>query len=120
MTDYPTPSDYQEAVQVPAAAFRESALQDATPQTNVLGLPQPITGAFAAVFPMTVETGQQVAVKCFLNDVPQQQDRYAAVADHLATVDLDALVGFDYQPEGIRVDGTAYPILKMEWWRARC
>jgi len=115
MSDYPTPSDYQEAVQVPTAAFVDAELQGATPRTNVLGLPQPITGAFAAVFPMTTETGRPVAVKCFLNEGPEQQARYEAVADHLDTVDLDSLVGFDYQPDGIRVTGTDYPILKMEW-----
>jgi hypothetical protein len=115
MPDYPTPSDYQEAVQAPASAFADPDLQDATPRTNVLGLPQPITGAFAAVFPMTTDTGRTVAVKCFLSEGAEQQTRYEAVADHLDTVDLDALVGFEYQPEGIRVAGTDYPILKMEW-----
>lgn len=115
MTDYPTPSDYQEAVQVPASAFRDPELQNATPRTNVLGLPQPITGAFAAVFPMTTDGGTQYAVKCFLNEVPKQETRYEAVSDYLNTVELDALVSFDYQPEGIRVEGTGYPLLKMEW-----
>ena len=115
MPDYPTPSDYQEAVQVPESAFADADLQAATPRTNVLGLPQPITGAFAAVFPMTTEGGRTYAVKCFLKEVPEQQARYEAVADHLADVDLDALVGFDYQPAGVRVAGTDYPVLKMEW-----
>jgi hypothetical protein len=115
MPDYPTPSDYQEAVQVPESSFADSALQTATPRTNVLGLPQPITGAFAAVFPMTTDTDRPVAVKCFLKDVSKQRARYEAVADHLETVELDALVDFDYQTEGIRVAGTDYPILKMEW-----
>ncbi len=115
MPDYPTPSDYQEAVQVPTSAFRDPELQDATPRTNVLGLPQPITGAFAAVFPMTTDAGRTYAAKCFLKEHPEQQTRYEAVSDHLETVDLDALVDFDYQPEGIRVDGADYPLLKMEW-----
>jgi hypothetical protein len=115
MPEYPTPSDYQDAVQVPEAAFADPDLQEATPRTNVLGLPQPITGAFAAVFPMTTDAGDRVAAKCFLKDVPEQEARYEAVAQHLATVDLDALVDFDYQPEGIRVGGTDYPLLKMEW-----
>jgi hypothetical protein len=115
MSDYPTPSDYQEAVQMPGAAFRDPTLQEATPRTNVLGLPQPITGAFAAVFPVTTAGDRRVAVKCFLKEVPEQRARYEAVAQHLASVDLDALVGFDYQPEGIRVDGADYPLLKMEW-----
>ncbi|PQJ33885.1 hypothetical protein BSZ35_04060 [Salinibacter sp. 10B] len=115
MPDYPTPSDYQEAVQMPGSAFRDPELQAATPRTNVLGLPQPITGAFAAVFPMTTEPGKTYAAKCFLKARPQQQTRYEAVSAHLDEEALDALVGFDYQPEGIRVDGADYPLLKMEW-----
>lgn len=115
MPDYPTPSDYQEAVQVPTSAFADADLQAATPRTNVLGLPQPITGAFAAVFPMTTEGGRTYAVKCFLKEVSEQQARYNAVAERLEDVELGALVDFDYQPEGIRVNGTDYPLLKMEW-----
>ncbi|MFB6098329.1 MAG: hypothetical protein ABEK84_04310 [Salinibacter sp.] len=117
MADYPTPSDYQEALQAPGAAFADPELQGATPRTNALGLPQPITGAFAAVFPVTTETDAQYAAKCFLKEVPDQQARYEAVAAALEEVDRDAFVEFAYQPEGIRVKGTAYPLLKMEWAR---
>ena len=115
MSDAPTPSEYQEAVQFPETAFVDPELQHAEPDTNVLGLPQPITGAFAAVFPMTTETGQRVAVKCFLSEAEGQAAHYAAVADHLEDADLDATVDFDFQSPGIRVDGAAYPLLKMEW-----
>jgi len=115
MSDYPTPSEYQEAVQFPDTAFADEELAGAEPRTNVLGLPQPITGAFAAVFPMTTRGGTRYAAKCFLSDSPDQQARYRAVSDALADLDLDATVGFDYQPRGIRVDGEAYPLLKMEW-----
>ncbi|MFB6272883.1 MAG: hypothetical protein ABEL51_08335 [Salinibacter sp.] len=115
MADYPTPSEYQEALQVPEAAFADPELQRATPRTNALGLPQPITGAFAAVFPVTTDSGERYAVKCFLKDVPNQQARYEAVDEALDAIDHDALVAFAYQPEGVRVDGTAYPLLKMEW-----
>lgn len=115
MSNYPTPSEYQEAMQVPEASFLDPELQTATPRTNVLGLPQPITGAFAAVFPMTTDGGKRYAVKCFLNEVSKQQTRYRAVSDHLDDVELDALVGFDYLAEGIQVAGETYPVLKMEW-----
>jgi tRNA A-37 threonylcarbamoyl transferase component Bud32 len=64
---------------------------------------------------MTTDADRPVAVKCFLKDVSKQRARYEAIADHLETVELDALVDFDYQTEGIRVAGTDYPILKMEW-----
>lgn len=115
MSDYPTPSEYQEAVQFPDTAFEDDELAGAEPRTNVLGLPQPITGAFAAVFPMTTRAGTRYAAKCFLSDSSDQRARYRAVSEALEELDLDAAVGFDYQSGGIRVDGEAYPLLKMEW-----
>jgi len=115
MPTYPTPSEYQEAVQFPADAFRDPELQQAHPDENALGLPQPITGNFAAVFPMTNRAGQRWAVKCFLTDVPNQRARYRTIAEHLDAHPLPYTVDFAYQDEGIQVDGTAYPILKMEW-----
>jgi hypothetical protein len=115
MPSYPTPSAYQEAIQFPEDAFRDPALQAAYPDENALGLPQPITGNFAAVFPMNAPRGPRWAVKCFLTDVPDQQARYAAIDKHLEAVDGPYMLDFDYQPEGIQVDGMAYPILKMAW-----
>ncbi len=115
MASYPTPSDYQAALQAPGVAFVDSELQDATPRTNALGLPQPITGSFAAVFPMTTHTGARYAAKCFLTEVPDQQARYEAVSSALDAIEHDALVEFEYQPAGVRVEGTAYPLLKMAW-----
>ena len=115
MSSYPTPSEYQEALQAPAVAFADPELQNSTPRTNALGLPQPITGSFAAVFPVTTDPGGRYAVKCFLSERPAQQARYEAVAEALDAVDHDAFVEFAYQPEGISVRGDAYPLLKMEW-----
>lgn len=115
MPDYPTPSDYQEAVQFPETAFADPELQEARPAENALGLPQPITGNFAAIFPMTGPTGRTWAAKCFLTDVPDQRTRYRAIARHLNDLDLPYFIDFDYQAEGIRVANDAYPLLKMEW-----
>jgi hypothetical protein len=114
MTDYPTPSDYQEALQFPATAFLDPVLAAGTPAQGPLGLPQPITGAFAAVFPVDTPGGR-FAVRCFLTRVDDQAARYRAVARHLAEAALPHTVAFDYQPEGVRVGGKTYPVLKMAW-----
>lgn len=114
MDRYPTPGDYQEALQVPEVAFTDADLQQATPEVNTLGLPRAITGAFAAVFPMHRD-GQRWAVKCFLTDVEDQRTRYQAIATHLHQADLPYTVPFDYQPQGIRVEGRALPLVKMAW-----
>lgn len=115
MSSYPTPSDYQAALQTPGVAFTDPELQEATPRTNALGLPQPITGAFAAVFPLTTSPGGQYAAKCFVTEVPEQQARYEAVSEALEGLDHEALVPFAYQPHGVRVHGEVYPLLKMQW-----
>ncbi|GIV59390.1 MAG: hypothetical protein KatS3mg043_0479 [Rhodothermaceae bacterium] len=114
MAKYPTPGAYQEAVQHPATAFLDPALQQARPEEQAWGLPRVVTGTFAAVFPMQGRTGRW-AVKCFLTDVPEQARRYRAVARHLAAHPLSCTVDFDYQPEGIRVGTAIFPVLKMAW-----
>ena len=111
---YPTPGAYQEAVQFPATAFEDPVLRHAEPDVSVLGLPKAITGAFAVVFPMETRTARWAA-KCFLTDVRDQTARYAAISDALAALDLPYTVLFDYQPHGIRVEGEAFPLLKMAW-----
>ena len=111
---YPTPSAYQEALQFPQTAFADPELAAGEVRTNALGLPQPITGAFAAVFPVSTAAGRY-AVRCFLTRVERQQRRYRAVAEHLAAADLPYTVAFDYQPEGVRVGVEPYPLLKMAW-----
>lgn len=114
MPTYPTPSQYQEAVQLPEVAFANPDLQTATLEETPLGLPRVITGAYAAVFPLHART-RRWAVKCFLIDVPDQQQRYAAISDHLARHDLPYLVPFDYQRRGVEVHGRWWPLLKMAW-----
>lgn len=111
---YPTPGAYQEAVQFPASAFSDPVLKDAEPEATPLGLPEAMTGAFAVVFPMRSH-GIRWAVKCFLTDIPDQRERYGAVARYLAEVDLPHTAEFDYQPRGIHIDGKPLPVLKMEW-----
>ncbi|MFN8564956.1 MAG: hypothetical protein U0703_25780 [Anaerolineae bacterium] len=82
--------------------------------TNRLGLPRPISGNFATVF--EVETDNcKWAVRCFLREVTTQQQRYAAISAHLRQHPLPFMVNFEYLPEGIRVRGKWFPILKMDW-----
>lgn len=111
---WPNPNEYIEAIQSPQQAFSDPELRPAKVATNRFGLPRPISGNFATVF--EVQTGRgRSAVRCFLREVTNQQERYAAVAAHLRQHALPFMVDFEYQPEGIRVRGRWYPILKMDW-----
>lgn len=111
---WPTPQDYNEAVQNPSLAFADGELRTGRPELTPLGLPRPITGGFASVYRLQCAQ-RNWAVRCFLRQFHDQQQRYAAISEHLARVRLPYTVGFTFLREGIRVRGQWYPILKMEW-----
>ena len=111
---WPTPQDYNEALQNPRLNFEDAELQAGTPELTALGLPRPITGGFASVY--SVRSGsRRWAVRCFLRDFPDHQERYSEIARHLAAVRLPYTVDFQFLEKGIRVRGSWHPVLKMEW-----
>lgn len=111
---WPTPQDFNESIQNPKIAFVDSELKSCAVETTELGLPKPMTGAFASVY--RVQYGSKVAaVKCFLREVSDQAQRYKQISDYVLNDDLECTVGFDFIEEGILVRGKRYPILKMEW-----
>ena len=111
---WPNPNEYAEAMQNPGAAFSDPDLRKGRVVTNRFGLPRPISGNFATVF--EVETGERKqAVRCFLREVTNQQQRYALISAHLKRHPLPWMVDFEYLPQGVRVRGKWYPILKMDW-----
>lgn len=111
---WPTPQDYNEAVQNPKLAFADSELQVGRPELTDLGLPRPITGGFASVYKLQCPQ-RTWAVRCFLRQFDDHERRYAAISEHLSRLRLPYTVGFTFLRNGIRVRGQWYPILKMEW-----
>lgn len=111
---WPTPQDYNEAIQNPSLAFRDPELHTGRPELNPLGLPRPISGAFATVYKLQCPQ-RTWAVRCFLRSFDDHERRYAAINDHLSKVRPPYTVEFAFQREGIRVGGQWYPLLKMEW-----
>lgn len=111
---WPTMTDYQEAIQNPSFCFTDRELRQGTPVLTPLGLPKPISGSFASVYQLNCN-GRHYAVRCFLRYHADQAQRYAAISEALARAHLPYMVTFDLIPEGIRIQNTWYPILKMEW-----
>lgn len=115
---WPGAVEYQEALQHPQAVFAHPELKHATVATNKLGLPRVAAGAFAVVYELETATTTH-AVRCFLRPVTDQQARYAAISAHLEEIELPALVGFEYQPEGILSGGAWRPLVCMDWVRGK-
>lgn len=111
---WPSPQDFNEAMQNPSTAFYEAELKHCKPQLNALGLPQPMTGAFASVY--RAETANSpVAIKCFLREVSDQAVRYKMISDFVSNDDLPSTVGFQFIEDGILTGGERFPVLKMQW-----
>ncbi len=111
---WPTPQDYNEAVQNPRLAFTDTDLRNGQPELNRLGLPRPISGNFACVYKIQ-SGGQRWAARCFISEVSDQKRRYEAISTYLAKASLAYTVPFTCLPTGIKVQGRNYPLLKMQW-----
>ena len=111
---WPTPQDYNEAIQTPQISFNDPDLKQGSVETTHLGLPKAITGGFASVYRLKCKN-RDWAVRCFLREFQDQQERYEAISRHLQLTKSPYIVGFEFQAQGIRVKGSWYPILKMEW-----
>lgn len=111
---WPTPQEYNEAIQNPAACFADPELARGTTVVNVLGLPRVATGNFASVY--KVESSERSwAVRCFLSNRVGQELRYQTISDFVLFDDLECTVDFYYLKQGIKVAGEWYPLLKMPW-----
>ena len=112
--DWPTPQDYNEAIQNPQNCFSDPELKQGAPLLTKLGLPKPITGAFASVYKVNCRT-RSWAVRCFLREFADQERRYSAISDKLRAAKLGCTADFDFLARGILIRGRWYPVLKMEW-----
>lgn len=111
---WPTPQDYNEAVQSPAFCFNDAELKTGVTELNEFGLPRPISGGFASVY--HVRNGErEFAVRCFLSRVSNLQFRYEAITEHLAKARAPWAVPCEFISQGMLVGSTWFPILKMEW-----
>ncbi len=111
---WPSPQDYNEAVQTPSISMDDPELRTAIVETNELGLPRCVSGNFASVY-CFANAAQKVAVRCFLHNVPDQAHRYREISKFVLGDDLPYTVPFDYIEKGVNIRGEWFPILKMEW-----
>lgn len=110
---WPSAGDYSAAIQNPHNCFVDPELTQGQVHTNRLGMPAGASGNFAVVYQLQCST-RVFAVRCFLRPVTNQH-RYKALSHHLQGFFLPALVDFAYFPQGIRVRGHWYPLVRMEW-----
>jgi len=111
---YPTLEQYNEAFQAPKTALIDSELKNGSVATTGLGLPLALCGGFALTYTITSGT-KKFAVRCFHKKSNALEKRYHAISSRLISLNSPYFVDFEFQPEGVRVSGRLFPIVKMTW-----
>jgi len=113
---WPSSSNFVEAIQNPSLSFLDPELKTTVPALDRLGLPVVSAGQFAYVFKLNSRGGGSAeAVRCFRGYVSDRAKRYEAINRHLDSVSIATLASFEYDEQGVLVNGRRYPILVMEW-----
>lgn len=111
---YPSLEQYQVALQSPRTAFIDASLASGSIPTNMLSLPEVISGGFALTYRVDVSSNRY-AVRCFHKESTALEQRYTAIAKRLKSLASPYFLTFEYQPQGVRVDGAVFPLVKMAW-----
>lgn len=111
---YPSLEQYQEALQHPRVALLDGDLKNGSIATSGLGLPKVMCGGFALTYTISVGAGKY-AVRCFHKKSPDLEMRYKAVSSKLRALSSNYFLPFEFQPQGVQVQGAKFPIVKMAW-----
>jgi serine/threonine protein kinase len=111
---YPSLEQYQEALQHPRVALLDGDLKNGSIATSGLGLPKVMCGGFALTYTISVGVGKY-AVRCFHKKSPDLEMRYKAVSSKLKALSSNYFLPFEFQPQGVQVQGARFPIVKMAW-----
>jgi len=111
---YPSLEQYNEAFQHPQLALTDAELKSGSVSTTGLGLPLALCGGFALTY--TIKAGpKKFAVRCFHKKSNALEQRYSAISRKIGTLRSPYFLDFQFQPQGVKVAGKAYPIVKMTW-----
>lgn len=112
---YPSLADYTQAVRdYPDYSILDAKLKGGTVKRGLGNHILSYSGGFSIVFPLKLKS-KVFALRCWTQDIADVETRYQEISDYLKTKGLPYFVEFAYVPEGILVNGTKWPITRMEW-----
>ena len=112
---YPSRGDYAAAVGgFPHVSILDATLRSGTPARGSDNLLLVYSGGFSSVFPLVVGPNT-FALRCWVRDIGDAETRYQEISNYLKQKNLPYFVEFAYIREGILVNGTKWPITRMEW-----
>ncbi len=122
--NYPLISEYIESIM--SAEDNFDKLNYLRPVLGKDGLPIMSSGNFAVVFKMEdVQSGKSYAIKCFLKEQEEREERYRQIIHELEKIKRNYFVSTQYYEKELFVDTrqdeeTEFPILLMDWVEGIC
>lgn len=115
---YPTLEQYNEALHSPQLVLQDAELKQGRLKMSGLGRPLALCGGFALTY--TVEVGsKKFALRCFHKESRELERRYQAISTRIKQLASPYFLPFEFIPNGIRIQGSMYPIVKMAWAQGR-
>jgi tRNA A-37 threonylcarbamoyl transferase component Bud32 len=111
---YPKSEEYRAAFQHVQDTLTDETLKKGIVKKNALG-PQVLSGNFAYAYEITLQNRVKYAVRCFRYDSRGRKERYKAISNYIKKLKSHYFVDFEYQDEGIIINGAKFPIVKMAW-----
>ena len=110
----PTRHEYTAAMQNPGQRFLDPELSAGRTVRKGSGQPVVYSGQFASVYRL-VGNRRERAVRCFVSEAPDRQQRYRAMSDYLCMLHPPGFVDFEYLDRELLVGGERHPVVKMDW-----
>ena len=111
---YPGIGAYTDAMASIDMTVLDSVLSGGDVENNSWGMPLARSGSFAYTFKINTRSGDY-AFRLFQTERKGMQTRYKAISDELAAHPNKFFVDFEYLTQGIRVEGDAFPAIRMRW-----
>lgn len=111
---YPSFAQYNDVFQLHNKFLKDPELASGTLKKTGLGIPLAIGGGFALTYTIECKS-KKYAVRCFHKESKSLELRYLEISKKIKSLASPFFLDFEFQPDGILVDGKSYPIVKMEW-----
>lgn len=117
MAKLPSCEDYEISINTPRL-IKCPKLHNGHVEKNAVGTTINYVGGFCIVFPFYKSNGEKTAVRCWIANVENAQERTKRIAEELKRVNLPYFVNFEYEADGIATSSGVQPIVLMDWVNA--
>lgn len=114
INEFPISSEYDQALAAPKECFKDPDLKAGVITIGSDGYVYSKAGRQSRLY-RVITDNKTIAVRCFVSSAAVIPERYRLFQKYLRSTKIDCLVDFELLDEGILVQGSWFPVVKMPW-----